>query len=286
MNLRFLTTLAYAAVLSACSGPGADDGGGDKDNATDNAGDDDDDNTDTTGSTPTGETGITTPGGFLPNHLLVQAYIVFDGATQTLVEATDDSTPIASAIFLIWGDDTWAAAGFDFSLTDDFCITTLPLTNSSFATWGPPGTFYAVDYDGGTGAVGGTCDDATHPMSGLFGTTSDYKDVIVNYYGPWGAGLGPPTTLFDGQPTGDLAVGGLVNNNQFLVPSGGDVPADVDGLNHYAAIPVALDPDTFEVQYDGTDQVLIPPNQVFDGTSLATAWYQIFDGYSWTFTPG
>jgi hypothetical protein len=115
----------------------------------------------------------------------------------------------------------------------------------------------------------------------VFGA-DDIRDVLVTGYGTWGLGVGKPGPLF-AQFTSTTflasnAIGAFVQNADFVVPSDGIST----GQDHYWALPVQIDPDTHEAQVDENDYFLtVPPDQVFDGVSLATAWYRIFDFYSW-----
>jgi len=282
MTLRILMTIALATGLAACSGDGGTNTNKDDGGTTDTNTNKDNGTKDTTTSAPTGETGGTTGGGgFQAQYLDVEADMGFDGATNTLVTVSLSGTDIPPAIYLLFGDLAWKDAGFDGTLSNDYCFFAMPLTSSGFASWAQanPKVFFGVDYTGGVDGVQTNCGDATHDMVAALGT-NDIRDQIVNGYGGWGVGVGENGPLFDSITSTDLSlnfIGAFIENADFLVPSDNIST----GQDHYYSLPVKIDPTTFEAQDDGTNFLLVPPNQVFDGTSLHTAWYRIFDFYSW-----
>jgi len=309
MTFRVLMTLSLALGMTACSGGGG--GGSNTDTKTNpdggGGGDDDDNNTDTQ-TAPTGETGTgthTTAGGFIPNHLVVRAVLVIDGPNGVLTTATDPKTggTLDSFVEMLWGDDAWVGAKEDPTLTDHYCYIDMPLTNSAQAAWLPTGSYFGVDYDGGVPNIQATCGDADHPMDALFpggpytstgGSTytATAAEVIVDGFGPWGAGIGPANGLIT--PTFDpdgITIGGLIGPSTFLNPvpptsvTSTTLPTDITAVNHYYAVPFAVDAD-FQTEYDAQNNpIFIDPAQVFDGTNVASGVYSISDFYIWTFTP-
>jgi hypothetical protein len=287
MTVRFLMTVALAAGLAACSGgttATTDKDGGTTDGATDT-------NTNTNTNTDGGGGGDSGGGGtgggaFDPSFMTIAGDMPWDGTANQLVDVNIQGYAIPASITIEFGDSVWNAQGFDASLTDHYCFLVMPLTSSAFAAWaqGNPDVYYGVDFTGTIDDVVTNCGDATHPMAALFGT-NDIRDAIVTYYGTWGLGVSKPGPLFDQfTSTTFLAnncVGAYVQNADFVVPSDGVS----SGQDHYYSFPVAMDPTTFEAQIDSNYYFIsVPPNQVFDGVSLATAWYRIFDFYSWQFS--
>jgi len=275
--------------LTACSGGG---GGGDKDTDTntDNGGGGDDD--DDTTTPPSGETGGSTTGTyagpFTPVAILVIGQMFYDSASGNLVTATQGGNSLDSRLIILLGDQTWSdvLTGQSSGTYGDanVCALQLPLTSAAPASWalGNPDIFLGVDYTGGVDAAETDCGDATHPLDN-FGplpgaTTDQFIDAMVNQAGPWGMGIGNPSSLFDGQTTGngadlaDVYVGGYVPS-PFLTPTADPDHPDVTELNHYNVEPISMDPNTFEV--DNTTD--IPVDQVFDGTTLATGAYILSD---------
>jgi len=301
MTFRFLMTLTLALGLTACSGGKGTDSKTPT-TATDGGDDDDDNNTTTSGET--GSTGDTTstPGGFEPKWLSVRAALVIDGPNQVLATAIDPNyttATIDSFIEIILGDDAWKDAGGDSTLTDDYCFIDMPLTNSALAAWLPEGAYYGVDYDGGDASALTNCGDATHPIANLpftgsFSTTAGGTTTLtvvpgfVDLLGPWGAGIGPSTSLIDSDSTlSGVAIGGLLNNYGVLDPNSttSTVGTDIDAFNHYYAYPFALDANLTLEYDDQGNPVLIDPSQVFDGVAIASGVYSIRDIYLWQLLP-
>jgi hypothetical protein len=274
MTARFLLSLAIALGLAGCSG---DTGTTTKDTTP---GDDDDVVGDDDDNQPTGETGDVAPPGFDVRYMLVQGDLGFDSATNSLVEVQVGGGAIPSAIYFLFGTETWRGSGFDLGLDAEYCAIILPLTSSAFAPWASadPTVWYGVDYTEGVAGAVTDCNTAGKEMDpAILG--ADPVSALVNDYGGWGAGIGEwganwykyydPTTTPDFFAT---YVGGRIYSAAGWV-----------GADDFLAFPVALDPTTFEAQDDGTYFIGVPSDQVYLGTTIATAWYRIYGLWLYSF---
>ncbi|MEQ1568821.1 MAG: hypothetical protein ABMA64_24500 [Myxococcota bacterium] len=277
MTARYLLALAIALGVTGCTGTT----GTTKDSGT--AGDDDDavgdDDDDVTGE-PTGDTAPTAPGGFEVKHLQLQADLAFDASTNSLVEVQLSGGALPSAVYLLWGTDTWKNAGFDQALDSEYCFMMLPMSSSVLASWATADAtvWYGVDYVDGVSGVFTDCNTPGKEFDpALLG--ADPVSTLINDYGGWGVGIGEwgPTwyDFYDTATTPDFFatyVGARVYSASEYV-----------GSSDFLAFPVELDPATFEPQDDGTAYIGVPASDVYTGTGIATAWYRIFGLYYYSF---
>lgn len=248
-----------------------DNNPGDDDDDDTNPGDDDDDNTNNQDSGGGG------PGGGF-DYLTVQADLGWDSTINQLVDVDLGSGQAAPpALYIIFGSETFFNAGWDFSLDTEYCFIVMPFTSSALATWAvsDPTVWYGVDYTGGIGGIATNCQTPGYEIAEGWGLGADPVDTIVTTYGGWGLGIGEfgktwynyydPATTPD---FFDTYVGARVYS------AGGFF-----GPEDFLALPVEIDPLTYEAQDDGTYYLTVPASQVYTGTSIASAWYRIFPLY-------
>jgi hypothetical protein len=286
MTARYLWLLVLSLGLAACSGGGTTTKtGDDDDDDTSPPGDDDDDDTapgdddddDTNTPPPTGETGTGGGGsGFYPKYFIIDATFAFDQQTRQLSPYTVYGTQVDPNVSIYFGNDTWFASYFDFSLTAEYCTIQFPLTDSSLAPWvqGDPTLWYGVDYTGDP--VLTNCNDQDHPFDPA-NWGADPVGAITSY--GWGTAVGeiaPEMAVYIPAPdytaiTEDRA--GARVMTQFIYETWA-----------YLTVPVSVD-GSFEAQTDGAGYfVTFPPEDVYLGqNNIATGAYIIFGVYYYSF---
>ncbi|MEQ1507755.1 MAG: hypothetical protein ABMB14_36340, partial [Myxococcota bacterium] len=77
----------------------------------------------------------------------------------------------------------------------------------------------------------------------------------------------------------ELGTGASIANHELLIRD--DVGTSTD---HFWAYPVAIDTDTHEARtiFGGQQWDVLGPDEIWDGASLHSGWYRIYDYASWS----
>lgn len=280
MTLRKLIPLAV--LLAGC--PGATPGTKDTD-------------TDTTPPEPTGDTGPTEPDLDFPAlHVFLSADFGWDAETQSIRYPTTNGYEIASRIEWIIATDAFLVSPDPYSETDEYCYIDMVFPEGP-AAYSPtaqadPTAYFGVDHSGLAADIFTNCNDKDHNIGEMLGDVDIAAALAAstdpaNGGIPYGIAIGAHsddfvTVYLDvGDTAEDWAntVGARVYNTNFFwgITDGSGIARLSDDI--WYAYPIALDAKTFEAQVDGNYYVLVPPEDVYDGVQLATAWYRISPFY-------
>lgn len=180
---------------------------------------------------------------------------------------------VAPRVVITLADARWQDEGFDLGRVDLWCTVEIPLADGDRAAWtdDDPRLWYALD---ATGAPGGTCGDADHPVAG----TDDPVGAVTQ--GAFGVGVGefsPAVADLLGSyypETSAVAFGGTLRVGDLAAPDD-----DVYGLAW------ALDDDG-GLQLDPTGTATpVPAAELEVGGGLARAGYWVWAVYVYPFDP-